>query len=244
MPDPYSDEVRAIVKFVESTGLLHRVTDVNTPGVHSATSWHYAKTATGTGTAVDFAGTTAGTSPAMVAQMSAIWRAFRPVAPQLAELFFQAPDILMVVKNGAWRPGLSTLGKATWDAHKNHVHVAVRPGTFLVPTAPARPLAVDSHTETIPIPVHDFEEAATKTTRMIIGPLDKDGNGWSTWDPGFARDPVVVAVTLHGPSPVDDGYWSQQANVTLAAQPRGGKLLVTVRNGTAGDTVTAWVTVS
>lgn len=93
-------------------------------------------------------------------------------------------------------------------------------------------------------PTYDYEEAATKTTMIHVGALDSNGNGWASWDPGLGRDPVIVAVTLHGPNPPTDGYWEQQENVTLAAQPRGGTVLVTVRNGKAGDTVTAWVTVS
>lgn len=240
---PISREAQAIIDYVKATGQLHRVTDLNTPGVHSKTSWHYAQGTNGVGTAVDFAGTTAGTSPAMVAQMAAIWRAFRPVAPQLAELFHQGPDILMVVKNGTWRPGLSTLGKATWDAHKNHVHVAVRPGTFLVPLS-AKPLTVEPHTEVVPIPVHDFEEQSVKQTMMHIGKLDDQGRGWSDWNPGLGRDPNIIGLVLHGPSPPDDGYWEIQSKVQLSAQPRGGVVRVTVRGGQPGDTITCWVSVS
>ena len=105
------------------------------------------------------------------------------------------------------------------------------------PPMPAR-------TQTVPIPVHDFEEAATKTTMLHCGPLDKDGNGWADWQPGLGRDPVIVGLVQLGPSPPDDGYWETQENVTLAAQARGGAVRVTVRNGTPGDTVTAFVTVA
>ena len=128
-----SREVQSILEYVKASGLPHRVTDIDTPGVHSRTSYHYAAGTDGKGLAVDLAGTAPGTSRAMVDQMAALWQAFRPVAPKLAELFFQGPDISMVVKNGVWRPGLQTLGKTVWDAHRNHVHVAVRRGVFLVP---------------------------------------------------------------------------------------------------------------
>lgn len=93
--------------------------------------------------------------------------------------------------------------------------------------------------------VHDFEEATIKQTMMHIGPLDSDGCGWADWQPGLGRDPNPVALVLLGPSPPDDrGYWPQQSKVILAAQPRGGALRVTVRNGTPGDTVTCFATVS
>lgn len=95
-----------------------------------------------------------------------------------------------------------------------------------------------------PAPVHDYEEAATKTTMMHIGPLDSSGKGWADWQPGLGRDPVPVAVTLLGPSPPDDGYWDTQSKVQLSAQPRGGALRVVVRGGTPGDTVTAFVTIA
>lgn len=86
-------------------------------------------------------------------------------------------------------------------------------------------------------PVHDFEEATIKSMMLHCGPLDKDGNGWVDWQPGLGRDPIWFSATLWGPSPADDGYWPQQKNVNVSAQPRGGSLRVTVRNGTPGDTV-------
>lgn len=104
-------------------------------------------------------------------------------------------------------------------------------------------------TEAVPIPVHDYEEAATKTTMVHCGPLDAAGNGWTDWQPGLGRDPIPVAVTLLGPSPPDDGatgdpYWMEQAKVNVSAQPRGGALRIVVRNGKPGDTVTVWATVA
>jgi N-acetyl-anhydromuramyl-L-alanine amidase AmpD len=95
-----------------------------------------------------------------------------------------------------------------------------------------------------PGPVHDYEEAATKTTMVHVGKLDSNGNGHADWQPGLGRDPIIVGVVQHGPSPPDDGYWPQQAKVNLSAQPRGGAVRVVVRGGTPGDTVTAWVTVA
>jgi GH25 family lysozyme M1 (1,4-beta-N-acetylmuramidase) len=112
----------------------------------------------------------------------------------------------------------------------------------VVAPAPVAPAVV--RTESVPIPVHDFEEAAVKQTMVHVGPLDANGNGWADWPVGLGRDPNVVGLVQLGPSPPDDGYWPGQAKVTLAAQPRAGALRVTVRNGTPGDTITCFATVS
>lgn len=127
----WSREVQAIINYVDAAGIPYRVTDVNTPGVHTETSYHYAQGTGGVGLAVDFGGSVPGVTSKTIAEMSSIWRAFRPVAPQLAELFYQGPDIGIVVKNGVWRPAVPTLGVSTWNAHRNHVHVAVKRGVLL-----------------------------------------------------------------------------------------------------------------
>lgn len=235
-----SREVQGIIDYAEASGIPYRVTatlgryvsPTNPCDPHTATSLHCAEGTGGKGRAVDFGGAIPGTGTAAVKQMAALWQAFKPVAPQLAELFFNGPGITMVIKNGMWRPGAATLGPA-WLAHRNHVHVAVPKGVFLTPPAPAPPA-----------PVYDYQEATTKTMMMHIGPLDSNGNGWSDWDPGFGRDPIIVAAVLLGPSPPDDGYWEQQSDITLGAQPRGGKARVTVRHGKPADMVTAFVTVA
>lgn len=96
----------------------------------------------------------------------------------------------------------------------------------------------------IPAAIHDYEEAATKSTMIHIGKLDSNGKGWADWQPGLGRDPIIVGLVQLGPSPPDDGYWDHQSKVNLSAQPRGGAVRVVVRNGTPGDTVTAFVTVA
>lgn len=133
-----------------------------------------------------------------------------------------------------------------FDGWCGHQHVpgndhgdpgAINIGALLYRPAPAPPPA--------PPAVHDFEEGAMKNTLLRIGPLDGNGNGWADWDPGLGRDPIIVGTTLLAPSPPDDGgYWPQQAHVTVAAQPRGGKARVVVRGGTPSDTVSCWVTVA
>lgn len=246
-----SREVGAIIEFVEAAGVPHRVTatlghyvsPTNPCSPHTARSLHCADGTDGNGLAVDFGGVTPGVTTATVAQMAAIWHLFEPMAPKLAELFFNGPGITRVVKNGVWRDGAATLGAAPWAAHRTHVHIAVPRGVFLAPTPTAVP-RVEAHTQTVPIPIHDFEEQSVKQTMMVIGKLDENGRGWSDWDPGLGRDPNIVGLVLLGPSPADDGYWLKQEKVQLSAQPRGGKVRVVVRGGAPGDTVTCFVAVS
>lgn len=237
-----SRETDALIGFVKAAvpdavvtaTVGHYVSKDNPCSPHTALSMHCADGTDGKGLAVDWGGTEA--------QQAAVFNALKPVAKQMAELFHNGSGITQVVKNGQWRDGLATLGTVTWRAHNNHTHSAVLKGTFLTPAVVVPPPV---HVETVPIPVHDYEEAAVKTTMMHIGPLDSSGNGYGDWQPGLGRDPIPVAVTLLGPSPPDDnGYWPGQAKVTLAAQPRGGVLRVVVRNGTPGDTVSAFVTVA
>lgn len=236
-----SREVDALIAYVKVkvpgavvTATLGRYISKDNPcDPHTAKSAHCADGTDGKGLAVDWGGDEN--------MRLAVFHALEPIAPRMAELFHNGPGITKVVKNGVWRDGLATLGAVTWAAHKNHVHSAVNKGTFLTPAVVIPPI---TRTETVPIPVRDFEEAATKTTMVHVGPLDKDGNGWADWQPGLGRDPNIVAVTLLGPSPAEDGYWPQQSKVNLSAQPRGGVARVVVRGGTPGDTVTAFVTVS
>lgn len=129
-----SREAQAVIDFVEATGLPYRVTDVSGPG-HAKGSYHYAEGTGGVGLAVDFAGVTPGVTPVTVVQMAAIYRAFMAVAPQLAELIHNGPGTGMAVKSGRVMNGPSLYGPAVWDAHKNHVHVAVPRGTFLAPVS-------------------------------------------------------------------------------------------------------------
>ena len=232
-----SREVDALIAWIEATGLPHKVTDINTPGVHASRSFHYAQGTGGVGLAVDLAGTTPGNE----AQMGAIFNAFKPVAGQLAELIYNGPGVDKVVKAGKWVNPIAAYGSVVWGAHKNHVHVATYKGTFL--TAPAA-AQTPVRTETVPVPVHDFEEASVKQTMMVISKLDANGCGWSDWNPGLGRDPNIVGLVLLGPSPPDDGYWEAQSKVQLSAQPRGGVVRVTVRGGQPGDTITCWVAVS
>jgi hypothetical protein len=235
-----SREVQAVLDYIEATGIPCRVTAIlgtwkspeNPCSPHTAKSAHCAEGTDGKGLAVDYGGAQPGTSLESLAQMAAVYAAFMKVAPQLAELIHSGPGITTAVKNGKIVVGLKVYGSTTWAAHRNHVHVAVHKGTFLTP--PVQPPAPP------PATVHDFEEITVKQT-MIHVALDKDGNGWATWQPGFGRDPIIVGCVQLGPFPPDDGYWTNQARVNLSAQPRDGAMLVVVRNGTPGEMVSAWI---
>lgn len=246
-----SDEVLAIIGYLAGSSLPGRVTatvgtfvsSANPCSPHAKGSLHCADGTGGKGLAVDFGGTDFGITVLSVAQMGAIFTAFSLAADHLAELIHNGPGIHRAVKNGKWVDPLVVYGAEAWDAHRNHVHVAVDRGVLLrwpgqSTTTPAPPPAQ-------PAPVYDYEEGTTKTMMVHCGPLDGNGNGWADWQPGLGRDPIIVGVVQLGPSPPDDGnYWMGQAKVNLSAQPRGGAVRVVVRNGTPGDTITAYVTVA
>jgi hypothetical protein len=126
------DEVDSIIGYHRASGAPGRVTDINTPGVHSDGSAHYMK---GTcsdsgcqGCAVDFAFVP---SQRMSPGLLAIWTAFSKVESQLWELFYEGAPYW--IKDGQQKQR-SLFSTALRDAHRNHVHVAIRPGkTLLIP---------------------------------------------------------------------------------------------------------------
>lgn len=125
-----SREAQAIIDYVEASGLPYRVTDVNGPG-HAKGSYHYAKGTGGVGTAVDLAGTVPGVTAVTAVQMQAIWHVLMDQAANLAELIHAGPGITVAVHDGRRVDGQAFYGPVTWRNHRNHIHVAVRPGTFL-----------------------------------------------------------------------------------------------------------------
>ena len=127
-----SREVRSIIQYVDSTGLPYRITDINGPG-HSTGSYHYATGTAGTGLAVDFAGDTAGVNLKTSVQMVNLFRALWLVGPKLAELIHAGPGITRAIKNGREVDGAAFYGPVTWPDHRDHVHVAVPKGMFLMP---------------------------------------------------------------------------------------------------------------
>lgn len=130
-----SREAQAIIDFVESTGLLYRITSVvRYPKVGARPrSYHEQKGTDGLGLAVDLAGTTPGINRATVIQMTALYHALLDLAPQLAELIYNAPGITVAVKDGRRVDGAAVYGPVTWADHRDHIHVAVPRGVFLTP---------------------------------------------------------------------------------------------------------------
>lgn len=127
-----SREVQAIIDLAESSGLPYRVTST-TDGNHTKGSYHFAAGTGGEGLAVDFAGVTPGVTPTTDAQMLDLYRLFRLVAGQLAELIYSGSNVTEGIKNGQVVHGPSFYGPLVWGDHRDHVHVAVKAGTFLLP---------------------------------------------------------------------------------------------------------------
>lgn len=99
-------EVHGLIRYMADSGIPFKVTDIDTPGIHTSTSYHYAEGTNGDGLAVDFAGLTPSrNSP----ELRRIVDRFMPVRHLLAE--FLHP----------------------WNRadHPDHVHVAVHKGTIL-----------------------------------------------------------------------------------------------------------------
>jgi hypothetical protein len=146
-----------------------------------------------------------------------------------------------------WNPSVS----ARWrdytgsNPHTSHMHVSIlaacredRSAWWTprqaepAPGAPSGPVGI----------LWDWEDNV-KTTMLTI-PLDKDGNGWTDWDPALGRDPIPIAVIKQGPSPPNDGYWMDYAALDLSGQQRDGKLRVTARGGPPGGRAVCWATVA
>lgn len=97
---------------------------------------------------------------------------------------------------------------------------------------------------------HTYEEDGVPfKTELVEVPHRGFGLGVAKWNAGLGRDPVVVAATIHGPSPDDeqgtDKWWDHTIGATVRAQPRAGHVVVTVTapKNTAGLPVHVWVTV-
>lgn len=237
-PVTTSRESQSIIDYVDSCGIPYRVTDVNTPGVHSANSWHYAKGTGGVGTAVDFGGATRGVNPESTPQMLAIYRALLDVASQLAELIHAGAGITRAVKGGRLVAGAAFYGPVTWANHRNHVHVAVPRGTFLTPRS--RPTAGVAGSGPPTVTVARYPEQGTMVLErhdVDIPALDGQGRGWVELNVPSER---VVSIVATGPYPPVDNYWTVP---TVARQDRGGRTIVSLVEGPPNGHVTlsVWV---
>lgn len=122
-------EVISLIRLADYIGA--RVTDVATPKVHSATSYHYAAGTDGIGLAVDLA-EMRGPSRLTPGLARIAQDVARLIGPSCAELIYAAGPTL---KNGKpYRYSASIL-----RAHENHVHVAVSRGFRFSPPAPPAP---------------------------------------------------------------------------------------------------------
>lgn len=133
-------ETDALRACVVASGIPHRVTDINTPGVHATTSRHYF---TGTpsspkkpdvsdgskGLAVDFAGSER--EPNGGPQLKAIFDAlFERFADHSRELIYSGPDVTHVTFKGKVIT-IHELPSDVRDAHHNHVHWSVVEGVIV-----------------------------------------------------------------------------------------------------------------
>lgn len=132
-------EVQALVEYIKRTGVPHRVTatlgryvDPGNPcDPHSPGSYHCKPGTSGQGLAIDLAGPSVG---AVHSELLPIFAAFAGVESSLAELIYSGAPYS--IKDGKRVPRYAVA------AHWNHVHVAVRKGTVLVPN-PVRGGVID-----------------------------------------------------------------------------------------------------
>ena len=228
-------ETNGIIQFVKNTNLPYKVTDINTPKIHSATSYHYAQGTPGPGvdgkgTAVDFAGLTSGDEP----EMTAIYKALLPVAPYIAELIHNGPQSAIAVKNGQTGPGAVLFGPVVWAAHQNHVHVAVEKGVILAgppkqqtPVPPpllGAPQEVDVNLQSVSLTI----------------PLGDNGKGWTTVP--YTIDRIVGALSHSGTRPGADGRYDDVPN-SVGFSPEGDHTVVVVQGGQPGGTAPVWLQV-
>jgi hypothetical protein len=135
--------VRALLAYAASTRLPYRVTSTYRPNTDGRRSYHGARGTDGDGLAVDFAGTSAGVTAETARQMVDLWRAFRYMAPHLAELIYAGSGVTEGVLNGRLVGGLATYGRDVWAAHRDHVHVSVPRGVFLSPKLSQPPVTLE-----------------------------------------------------------------------------------------------------
>lgn len=156
-----SKEIRALIAYIDATGLPYRATSTFRKGDDGR---HGARGTGGDGLAVDFAGPHPGDTRAM----HSIYRALLPQAYRLHELIFWAPAVDFLVRR-CTRVVPSVYDPAILAAHRNHVHVSVDRGTFLDPQEVPMP-----DDETIPnltdlkffVPI--FDEAGVCTGYYMV----------------------------------------------------------------------------
>lgn len=173
----------------------------------------------------------------------AVFDAFARVEGQLHELIYAyAP---YNIKAGRRVPPYAV------SDHRDHVHVSVDRGVFVLYPAPV-----------VPPPAATPFRLENRVFTFLQVTLDATGAGWRDWNPGF--DPVAFGVTRQGPNPAGmtkagqntaprDGFWYESAqgpngelreksSPTISAQVADGLVIVSVEGGKPGGTcgVYAW----
>lgn len=162
------------------TGVPFKVTDINTPGIHTATSYHYQAGHGAIGLAVDLAGLAPSVdSP----QLLRIFAQFAAVESQLAELIYAGAPYN--IKNGRRVPLYAA------DQHHNHVHVAVPYGTVL--RSPAVPDDPNIPNITGPVEFHPVVDSAGICQGYYL--FSTKTGEIHAWGPGakfYGRSEIVV----------------------------------------------------
>lgn len=126
-------EVQALRRLAAHIGA--RVTDTSTPGVHSASSYHYALGTGGIGLAIDLA-EPSGPSHDTPGLLRINLEVASLIGRQCAELIYAGPGARTLRNGGPW-----IYSAAVLSAHHNHVHVAVNRGfTFVAPVKEVKPM--------------------------------------------------------------------------------------------------------
>lgn len=218
-----SREVQAIIDFAEATRLPHRVTSTYRKNPPGRRSYHGATGTGGDGLAVDFAGVTPGITPTTAKQMVDLWRRFRDVAPQLAELIHAGPGITEGVLGGRLVDGLRVFGRDTWADHRDHIHIAVPRGVFLTPPPP--PAGSGSGPPTVTVTRYPEGENMLTRHDVDIPALDSQGRGWVKLE---IPPSSIVSIVVNGSYPPVDGYWPIPL---VARQDRGGATVIEIVDG-------------
>lgn len=192
---PESLEVAALRALARHIGA--RVTDVSTPDVHSATSFHYATGTDGKGLAVDLA-ELSGPS-ALTPGLARIARECARLVPGAAELIYAAGPCL---RNG--RPFI--YGARTLLAHRNHVHLAVAKGFRFEAPAPApevRPM---------------FDPPIGVIGRVVASLNAPGGGAWTLTEYGAV---YAWGCPDHGAPNRHPEYWNLPGQLAARLEPLG-----------------------
>ena len=187
-----SRECVSIVALVDSFGLPYRVTDLDTPGVHSDGSRHYQDGTDGDGLAVDMAGPIpyaldrAGSKRAMLALCARL----EPYEHLFYELI--CSHLPYSVKAGRRVPRYAVA------AHWNHIHLSVNRGVFVggaLPIPEVHVVADDPNLPNIegPLSFHPiFTSTGQGTGYYIFSTRTGEVHGHGPGAPYFGRSEDVT----------------------------------------------------